>query len=174
MRSLVLTLIGPDRPGVVERISDCVARHHGNWLGSRMAHLAGQFAGILHLEVPDEHAVTLRSALDNLQSRDGLRLIVEEATIPIAQAAGSMVVVDLVGQDRPGIVSELSEFFASQHLNVEELATDRENAAMSGEALFRARVRLTVPPTMTIAELHRGIERLADDLMVEIRLDEVK
>lgn len=173
MRSLVLTLIGPDRPGVVERISDCVTRHHGNWLGSRMAHLAGQFAGILHLEVPAEHATKLRSALDDLQSRDGLRLIVEEATIPVAEV-GRMVLVDLVGQDRPGIVSELSEFFARQHLNVEELATDRENAAMSNEALFRARVRLTVPPTMTIAELHRGIERLADDLMVEIKLDEVK
>jgi len=172
MRSLVLTLIGPDRPGVVERISDCVARHHGNWLGSRMAHLAGQFAGILHLEVPAEHAATLKSALDALQSRDGVRLVVEEAREELKTSAGRIVTVDLVGQDRPGIVSELSEFFASRRLNVEELATDRENAAMSGEALFRARVRLSVPPAVTIAELRSGIERLADDLMVEIKLDE--
>ncbi len=47
MADLVLTLIGPDRPGLVEAVAEPIAAHGGNWLESRMAHLAGQFAGIV-------------------------------------------------------------------------------------------------------------------------------
>ena len=52
MEDLVLTLIGADRPGLVESLAKRVAAHRGNWVESRMAHLAGQFAGILRVEVP--------------------------------------------------------------------------------------------------------------------------
>src|SRR4051812_3506563 len=40
---LVMTIIGPDRPGLVELLASLVAEHGGNWLESRMSHLAGQF-----------------------------------------------------------------------------------------------------------------------------------
>src|SRR5687768_13835724 len=96
-RDLVLTLLGPDRPGLVEAVADTIAAHGGNWLESRMAHLAGRFAGILRVEVPEERFAGLNEALARLQSR-GLRITVEPnaGDRPPAQPARIMN-LDLVG-----------------------------------------------------------------------------
>ncbi len=89
MPDLVLTLIGPDRPGIVEAIAEPIARHGGNWLESRMAHLAGKFAGILRIEVPAEQA-SLLSALSALEA-SGLKLTIEAGP----EAAGRAGVADV-------------------------------------------------------------------------------
>jgi glycine cleavage system regulatory protein len=50
--SLVLTVIGADRPGLVETLAQTIAEHGASWLESRMAHLAGHFVGLLRVSVP--------------------------------------------------------------------------------------------------------------------------
>ena len=54
-RLLVMTVIGQDRPGLVESVAALVAENGGNWLESRMSRLGGHFAGILRVEVPGEN-----------------------------------------------------------------------------------------------------------------------
>ena len=76
-RSLVLTLLGPDRPGLVEAMAALIARHGGNWLESRMASLAGEFAGILRVEVDEDSAAELESALRSLEADQGLAILVK-------------------------------------------------------------------------------------------------
>ena len=49
--SLVVTVIGPDRPGLVSLLSDRGKAHGASWAESRMASLAGQFAGMVRFEV---------------------------------------------------------------------------------------------------------------------------
>jgi glycine cleavage system regulatory protein len=170
MADLVLTLIGPDRPGIVESVAGPIAAHGGNWVESRMAHLAGQFAGILRVEVPDDRAPALLEALSGL-AQGGLRVTVESG--PRAEPArGRLLVVDLVGLDRPGIVREISHVLAERGVNIEELVTDRSTAAMSGELLFRSRARVNVPSEVDAAELRTRLERLAADLMVQVSLAE--
>src|SRR5512144_2151370 len=171
MADLVLTLIGPDRPGLVETVAEPIAAHGGNWLESRMAHLAGQFAGILRVEVPDEKAAALADALRKLEAR-GLRLAVEAGPQPAAAATRRTLVVDLVGLDRPGIVREVSRVLAERGVNIEELVTDRTPAAMSAELLFRSRARVNVPDGLDAAELRARLEKLAQDLMVQVTLEE--
>jgi glycine cleavage system regulatory protein len=170
MNDLVLTLLGPDRPGLVEAVADTVAAHGGNWLESRMAHLAGKFAGLLRLEVPAERVAALMQALGGLEGQ-GLRVLVETGSraAPAAQRAMSL---ELVGLDRPGIVREISQLLAELGVNVEELTTDRSSAPMSGEMLFTARARVHVPADSDLGRLRTGLERLASDLMVEVRLAE--
>jgi glycine cleavage system regulatory protein len=171
MTDLVLTLLGADRPGVVESVAQPIAEHGGNWLESRMAHLAGKFAGILRVEVPDANVEPLRAALARLEAR-GLRVVVE-ASPPAAGGAGRHLMdLDLVGLDRAGIVREISHALAEHGVNIEELVTDRTAAAMSGELLFRARARVNVPAGADVATLRARLERLAGDLMVEVRLVE--
>lgn len=68
MIDFVLTLIGPDRPGIVDSVSEVVVANGGNWLESRMAHLAGKFAGVLRVEVPEEQAAALEVALGRLET----------------------------------------------------------------------------------------------------------
>jgi glycine cleavage system regulatory protein len=171
MADLVLTLIGPDRPGLVEAVADPIAAHGGNWLESRMAHLAGQFAGILRVEVPDEKAGALADALRKLETR-GLRIAVEISPRPAASAHRRALVVDLVGLDRPGIVREISHVLAERGVNIEELVTDRGPAPMSAELLFRSRARVNVPEGLDASELRERLEKLASDLMVQVSVAE--
>jgi glycine cleavage system regulatory protein len=173
MMDLVLTLIGPDRPGLVEAVAQVVAQRGGNWLESRMIHLGGQFAGILRVEVPPGQADALARALEGLGS-NGLRVVAESSArgTDASGARARVMDLELVGLDRPGLVREISQLLARQEINVEELTSDRTSAPMSGEMLFRASARVKVPPHIDAAHLRASLERLASDLTVEIRLDE--
>jgi glycine cleavage system regulatory protein len=172
MTDLVLTLIGPDRPGLVEALAAVIADHGGNWLESRMAHLAGKFAGILRVEIPDNKQSALGEALAGLQDR-GLRIVIEPSTSGTSAPDKARIMeLELVGLDRPGIVREISQILARGGANVEELSTNRSSAPMSGEMLFSAKTRIQVPPLADVAKLRTELERMASDLMVEIRLVE--
>jgi glycine cleavage system regulatory protein len=170
MIDLVLTLIGPDHPGIVDSVSEVVAAHGGNWLESRMAHLAGKFAGVLCVEVADEQAAALEEALGNLEVK-GLKVIVERSA-PVEAPRQDAMEVELLGVDRPGLVHEISALLAAHRINVEELATDRPAAAHSGDRMFHAQIRVIIPETVDVTAVRQGLERLAGDLMVEIRLAE--
>ncbi len=170
MTDLVLTLIGPDRPGIVDSVATTVAAHGGNWLESRMAHLAGKFAGILCVEVADDQTEALEAALGRLEV-DGLTIVVERSA-RVETRALRVLHIELLGSDRPGLVHEISALLASHGANVEELATDRTPAAHSGDHVFRADVRVVLPETADVSDIRQGLERLAADLMVEIRLAE--
>jgi len=168
MTDLVLTLIGPDRPGLVESIAARVAAHDGNWLESRMAHLAGQFAGILRVELPEERMGALRTALGELESH-GIRVVAQGGAAAAAGEARAME-LELVGQDHPGIVRDVSRVLLGHGVNIEELTTDLTSAPMAGGRLFSARARLHVPPGTDAETLRRDLERIADDLMVDLTL----
>ena len=165
---LVLTIIGDDKPGLVELLSETIARHSGNWLESNMAHLAGKFAGILRVSVDDTHADALVQDLQRLSSV--LRLMVEKVSMTEPLARQRTLRLTLVGNDRPGIIKEISRALAAQHVNVEELTTQCSSAPMSGEPLFNAQALLKVPADLDLHVLQRQLERLADDLIVEINL----
>jgi glycine cleavage system regulatory protein len=167
---LVLTLLGPDRPGLVEAVADAIAAQGGNWLESRMAHLAGKFAGILRVEIEPQKVSALGAALAALEGR-GLRIVVDAAGAATpAPPPARLMELELIGLDRPGLVREVSRLLAQERINVEELTTDRSSAPMSGEMMFRARARIDVPAGVDTAKVRAGLERLAGDLMVEIRL----
>ena len=165
---LVLTIIGDDKPGLVERLSDTISRHNGNWLESNMSHLAGKFAGILRVSVDDAHADALVQDLQSLSSI--LKLVVEKVSVGEPTPRQRTLRLTLVGNDRPGIVKEISRALAVQHVNVEELSSHISTAPMSGEALFNAQAVLKVPVQLSIEDLQAQLERLADDLIVEIGL----
>ena len=168
MKDLVLTLIGPDRPGLVESLAKRVAAHDGNWVESRMAHLAGQFAGILRVEVPEEKVEALQGALAELE-KDGLRVVAQGGAQPDAEGVRAME-LQVVGQDHPGIVRDLSEVLLRHGVNIEELTTDHESAPMAGGLLFSAKARLHVPAGTDADRLREDLETIADDLMVDLTL----
>src|SRR5712675_734920 len=101
-RSLVMTVIGQDRPGLVDSVAGLVAEHGGNWLESRMSRLGGQFAGILRVEVPPENEAPLVSALKGLGAR-GLSVVVHPDAIEEVPVSATLILLEIVGQDRPGI-----------------------------------------------------------------------
>ena len=171
---LVLTVIARDKPGIVERLSQTVADHGASWLGSRMARLAGEFAGIVEIRAPESSASLLAEALRELES-EGLSVQVAHSRAAASEApdSGSRTLhLELVGDDRPGIVREISRVLTRRGVNVHELATHCESAPMSGGVLFRARTRLQVPADVTLEELAEELEKIAHGLMVDLTLDE--
>lgn len=169
--SLVLIVIGPDRPGLVDALSTTVAAHGANWLESRMAHLAGRFAGLLRVSVPDARSAELHVALHALE-QEGLRVLVETGEVPEPDPDDRALALELVGLDRPGIIRDVSRALALRGVNVEELDTRCESAAMSGETLFRAAAQLRVPATTSLEELRATLEKIAGELMVDLNLDD--
>lgn len=168
--SLVLTLLGADRPGLVERLSEVLTAHGGNWVESRMAHLAGQFAGILRLELPSQSVESFGRDCSALGS-EGLKVsIAESASAATGPTDRRILKLELVGQDRPGIVREISRVLAQNGINVEELSTGVESAPMSAELLFFAKARLSVPLELSTERLRRLLEPIGNDLMVDIAL----
>jgi glycine cleavage system regulatory protein len=169
MNSLVMTILGPDRPGLVEALAKLVAAHGANWLESRMAHLAGQFAGIVHVQVDEAHADQLVAALGRLQA-EGLTVIVHQETARPTAGKYAPLRLELIGHDRPGIVHEVTRLLAERQVNVEEFQTQCMTAPMSGESLFRATAILRLPLGLATDQLQQALERIAHDLMVDIRL----
>lgn len=166
---LVLTAIGADRPGLVSALSDTVAAGGGNWLDARMASLAGQFAGILLVEVAGERADALVAALRKLEDR-GLRLAIEKSADATAAPDGRAVKLELIGHDRPGIVRDISRVLAGLQVSIADFETERSSGSFSGEAMFKARALLQVPGRLEIDEVRRALEALANELMVDLSL----
>lgn len=170
LATLVMTVIGSDRPGLVQMVAARVADHGGNWLESRMCRLGGQFAGILRVEVPQARRDELVNALRTLEV-DGLRVIMHaEGGVGAPAAVGTLATIELVGNDRPGILRSVSGVFAAHGVNVEELASERVSAPMGGGMLFKARATVLCPPTVKLSAVRADLEQIATDLMVDLKL----
>lgn len=166
--TFVLTFIAEDRPGLVEKLSDVVTTRGGNWLESRMAHLAEKFAGIARVDIPADKIASFKNALAALEA-EGFRLTIEEATIGAAPA-GTVQTLNLVGPDHPGIVRDISRCLADRGVSVEEMETDIREAPMGGPPLFYARARVRTPAGADEDELRGALEGLSAALMVDLTL----
>lgn len=162
-----MTVIGADRPGLVESVASIVASHGGNWLESRMSRLGGQFAGILRVQVASDSETALAAALTALEGK-GISIVIHSDKTETMVAKAELRVLEIVGQDRPGIVQQITRALASHGVNVEELETECVSAAMSGETLFKAKAKVLVPASTNVAALKAELEKIASDLIVEV------
>ena len=167
--SLIVTAIGSDRPGIVSLLSDRAQGFGANWAGSRMANLAGQFAGMVHFEVPKQNAEPLMQALRSLES-SGLRVVIEKVEAPPAPAGRRMVKLELTGLDRPGIVRQLSRTLAEVGVSIDDLHTEIVNDGPSGEHLFKMKALLVVPESLPNETLRHSLDALANEMTVDIGL----
>ncbi|QUJ68102.1 amino acid-binding protein [Photobacterium sp. GJ3] len=163
MKHLVITVIGQDRQGLVGKLSDTVYQHQGNWLGSSMNHLAGQFAGILQVDVPEASVKAFRQAMSKLE---GLKIHIEEDThlTPPPKQLQSLTVT---GNDRPGIVKEVTTSLGELGINIYKLKTDTHSAPNWGYPIFTAWFELEIPASLSVSTVQLQLESLADDLTID-------
>ncbi len=169
--SLVLTVIGDDKPGIVERISGRVLATGANWEESSMARLAGKFAGLLRVTVAADQAEALAADLRALAT-EALTVIVEQSRTPELAPARHLH-VSVVGNDRPGIVRDIARALAARQVNIETLDTDVTGAPMSGEPLFHAEAALLVPADVPVDAVREALEAIAGELMVDVTVEDV-
>ena len=165
MQLLVVTFMGADRPGIVDRLAALVREHGGNWETSRMANLAGHFAGVLLVAVPPESGEALREALMAVK---GLVVTVEEGTYQPVDPE-ELWRLELTGQDRPGIVQQISAALVGERANIVDLQSETEEAAMAGGVLFRCVAHIHLDEAR-LDGLAGKLEAIANDLVVEIEL----
>jgi glycine cleavage system regulatory protein len=169
---LVMTVIGPDRTGLVESVARVVAEHGGNWLESRMCRLGGEFAGLLRIEISVEKKSLLLASIQELQ-KDGLQIVIRADEPGAGLATGRQTNLEIVGSDRPGIVREITSALARANVNVEEFFSEVSSAPMSGETLFKASARLQLPGGCDLAALKKDLEKIAADLLVDVSFAEL-
>lgn len=163
MNHLVISCIGPDKTGLVDALSKIIAKHHGNWQVSSLHHLSGFFAGVIEVAVAAEHCQNLVSELKTI---DGLSCQIEVAT-PNQEKVSSNLFLELTANDRAGIVQEVSSVIHNQNGNLIKLVCAQENAAHSGQELFKAKVQIAIDED-SIDDLIEALEKIADDLMVDV------
>ena len=169
---LVLTFVGDDRPGLVSEISQIVAAHRGTWLESRSVRLAGKFAGVVLVSVPDESLIPLESALAKL-APSGLRVSIDRGAAG-DEKLGRLVTLEIVGAERPGIVRDVTQALTGLGVNIDEFASGLKGEPFTGVQMFHATARLSVPDGLKLDDLRKAVERLAAEIMVDLAVGDAE
>jgi glycine cleavage system regulatory protein len=169
--SLVVSIVGADRHGIVSLLAERAQRFGANWATSRMTRLAGEFAGTVHLEVPRENADALASALRQLES-SGLQVVIARSDGASVPASLRGVELELVGEDRVGIVSNVTKILAECGISIENIHTEIVRSGVSGKQTFKIGAHLLVPAALSVDELRGKLGALAREMMVDIALGE--
>lgn len=165
--SLVITILGPDRKGFVKSLSETISQYKGSWTESRMSHLAGKFAGILQITVAENKLEELTDALLNLQT-DSFKINIERTDDKFSSTTKNVVCLELLGQDRPGIIHDITKQLEQLNINIEELDSETKEASMSGGTLFIAKLTLGLPEAVSPDDVQDSLEEMSDQFMVDL------
>jgi glycine cleavage system regulatory protein len=165
---VILSAIGSDRPGLTQALADAVFAAGGNWLESHLSHLGGQYVGAVLVELDRDGVPALEQAIQAVDA-NGLHVSI----VPAGEAPPSAVtplVLELVGQDRPGIVREVTAVLTRLQVNIEDFATATEHGSWSGEPIFRATARLSLPHGTTADHVRTELEAISGEIMVDFSI----
>ena len=169
--SLVVSIVGADRHGIVSLLADRAQRFGANWAASRLTRLATEFAGTVHFEVPRENADALANALRGLES-SGLQIVIARSDGAKVPDSLRSVELELVGEDRLGIVSRLTKILAERSVSIESIHTEIIRSGVSGTQTFKIEAHLLVPAALSVDALRLELGTLASEMMVDIALGE--
>jgi glycine cleavage system regulatory protein len=168
MATLVLSVIGSDRPGLTQALAGAVLSAGGNWLESHLSRLGGLYVGSVLIELDTESVDQLRAAVSEVDAH-GLEVRIAPA-VEGPGAAGEAVEFSLVGQDRPGIVHQVTRIFTGLDANIEAFDTHVSIEPHSGAQLFHMEARLRLPPKLTAQAVQAALEEISAEIMVDISL----
>ena len=168
-KQLVMTLVGPDHVGIVDRVSQIVLEHNGNMEESRMARLGGEFAMLLLVSVSDDRVDNMETALSEL-NEEGRQVFIRQTGADTANQYRGWIPyrVSVTGANHEGIVNSITHLLAEKNINVEEMITDTSAAPMSGTILFSMNAIVVVPPDLSYCDWGDRLEEIADDMNLDI------
>ena len=168
MTTVVLSVIGSDRPGLTRALAGAVLTAGGNWLESHLSQLGGLYVGSVLVELEAANVDALRSALREVDA-DGLDVRIAAAGAG-ETVSGSALRLSLVGQDRPGIVHQVTAALRDLGVNIEAFNTRMSEEAHSGAPLFNLDATLRLPTTLTVSQVQSRLEAISGEIMVDIAL----
>jgi glycine cleavage system regulatory protein len=168
MVTLVLSIVGSDRPGLTQALANAVLSSGGNWLESHLSRLGGLYVGSVLVELEEGGVDDLRSAVREVDAQ-GLEVRISPA-VASTEPAGETVEFSLVGQDRSGIVHQVTAILSRLDANIESFDTRLSTEAHSGVPLFHMDVRLRLPPPLRPQAVQAALEEISAEVMVDISL----
>lgn len=168
MATLILSVMGSDRPGLTQALAGAVLASGGNWLESHLSRLGGLYVGSVLVELAPDGVDRLRAAVQAVDAH-GL----EVRITPTVEAPGSLgdaIRFSLVGQDRPGIVHQVTAIISGLEVNIEAFETKISAEPHSGAPLFHLEARLRLPPTLQAGAVQAALEAISGEIMVDIAL----
>ncbi len=166
---VILVVSGSDRPGLTKSLAEAVQTAGGNWLESHLSRLGGKYVGSVLVELDPAKLPALEAEVLKVDA-SGLRVSIVPADAAEPVVSAPSLHIELLGQDRPGIVREVTTVLADLHANIASLTTSTEGSAWSGEPLFRAKVQVTLPPGLTPDTVQNALEAISGELMVDFTL----
>lgn len=171
-KTLIITVLATDRPGIVNTLSETLVAHDANWIDSRMANLADKFAGLVQISVPAVQLSALKNALQSLHDADNQLYILMEDAADNTPSNESELSLELIGADRPGIIDDITSTLAKLNVNIKALETELREASMSSEILFWANLQLGIPDGLSNDDVQDALGELQDQLMVDFNFDD--
>lgn len=168
---LVLTAVGPDRPGLVSALSSWIREAGANLEDTRMAQLGGEFALLLLLTGSDEALHRVEQMGERIEQELGLSSSTRRTT-PNAPPPGALAYrLRVNGIDRPGIVQRVSGVFAPRGINVASLSSRVANAPLTGTPMFYLEATLQIPGTVALSELRAALAATCDEENLDFFLE---
>jgi glycine cleavage system transcriptional repressor len=171
---LVITAVGPDRPGIASEFTGQVHAAGANLADTRMVNLRGQFALIALVEGSTSVLEDVKKRLAEAGPRIGLAL---EFSMPtpkesaMAQREGVPFRLKTYSMDQPGIVHRITSYLREHGVNVEELVTRLESAPFMGTPVFTMEILMLVPKKLSVKQLRHALEELGDQLNCDVDID---
>jgi glycine cleavage system transcriptional repressor len=174
MAQLIITAVGPDRPGIVGELTGHLHSAGANLLDSRMVNLRGQFAIVVLIEIAEDAAGRVERDLPEFGRSIGLTLSVAHQASAPKRVEGLSYRLKTYSSDQPGIVARLTNLLRGHGVNIEELGAWQESAAFAGTAIFLTEMQLTVPPAVALRKLRAELEGLCNELNCDVDLEPAK
>jgi glycine cleavage system regulatory protein len=168
MATLILSVMGSDRPGLTQALASAVLASGGNWLESHLSRLGGLYVGSVLVELAPDDVDRLRAAVQAVDAH-GLEVRIT-AAVEAPGAAGDAVHFSLVGQDQPGIVHQVTAILSGLNVNIEAFETRISAEPHSGAPLFHMEARLRLPPALQAGQVQAALEAISGEIMVDIAL----
>jgi glycine cleavage system regulatory protein len=166
MKPMIFTLVGRDKPGLIESLAQTVFDMGGNWLASNFSHMAGHFAGFVQIDLPESKYTQL---VDTFSRHSDLQIhLVQGSAVDASEVATAQI--DIMGNDKPGIVQELTSILAQFNINIIKFDSSCGSAPNWGSSMFRACATISMAKDFDLEPLREALEEVANDLMVDIDL----
>jgi glycine cleavage system regulatory protein len=172
MATLILSVVGSDRPGLTQALASAVLAAGGNWLESHLSRLGGLYVGSVLIELDADGVEALRAAVRSVDAQ-GLEVRIAPS-IDAPGVGGDEVLFSLVGQDRPGIVQQVTAVLSGIDVNIEAFETHISAEPHSGAPLFHLEARLRLPPALKAEDVQAALEAISAEIMVDISLAPAK
>ncbi len=169
MASIVLSVVGSDRPGLTQALAAAVLSAGGNWLESHLSRLGGLYVGSVLVELDADAVERLRSAIGAVDAH-GLEVRIAPA-VEGGSPDGEALNFSLVGQDQPGIVNQVTAALSGLGANIETFKSWISEEPHSGAPLFHVEARLRLPPDLGAARVQATLEDISAEIMVDVVLE---